>query len=432
MCVSSWMMIWVLRDSRREVRRQGDGLVERVGVQRLGSAEDRGHCLDGRPHDVVVRVLLGERPSRRLAVGAKHHRLRLLGGEALHDLPPEQPRGAELGHLQVEVHADAEEEAEPAGEFIHVQPLGQCGLHVLLAVGQGERQLERLRGAGLLHVIAGNRDRVELRHVVGGVLDDVGDDPHRRLGRVNVRVADHELLEDVVLDGARKLLLRDPLFLGRHDVAGQHRQHRAVHGHRDRDPVERDATEENFHVLDRIDRHACLTHVALDAGVVRVIAAVSRQVERHRYALPAAGQRLLVERVRFLGGGEPGVLANGPRPDRVHCRLRPTHERLEARQRVGVGQTLHVLVCVQRLDFDAFGSFPVQGGDIASRHGLGRRLLPRVKVRGIQQFLTHGRTSNEAGGAWPPNPRQVLMRSANDGHACLIHACLITVNRAHP
>ena len=59
---------------------------------------------------------------------------------------------------------------------------------------------------GFLHVVAGDRDRVELRHVLRRVPDDVGDDPHRRRGRVDVGVADHELLEDVVLDGPGELL----------------------------------------------------------------------------------------------------------------------------------------------------------------------------------------------------------------------------------
>ena len=79
--------------------------------------------------------------------------------------------------------------------------------HVLEAVGDGEGQLEIRRRPGLLHVVAGDRDRVEPRHGGRGVLDDVGHDPHARLGRVDVGVPDHELLEDVVLDGPVELVL---------------------------------------------------------------------------------------------------------------------------------------------------------------------------------------------------------------------------------
>ena len=43
--------------------RQGQGLVEGIGVKRLGAAEDCGHRLHARANDVVVRVLLGQRPA---------------------------------------------------------------------------------------------------------------------------------------------------------------------------------------------------------------------------------------------------------------------------------------------------------------------------------------------------------------------------------
>ncbi len=83
----------------------------------------------------------------------------------------------------------------------------QGGAHVFEPVGEGEGQFLHRGRAGFLHVIAGDRDRVEFRHVPGGVFDDVGDDPHRRPGRVDIGVADHELLEDVVLDRARRAWL---------------------------------------------------------------------------------------------------------------------------------------------------------------------------------------------------------------------------------
>ena len=121
------------------------------------------------------------------------------------------------------------------------------------------------------------------------------DDAHRRLGRVDVGVADHELLQDVVLDGPAQLLLRHALLFGRDHVAGEHRQHRAVHRHRHADLVERDAVEQDLHVLDRVDRHAGLADVAGDARVVAVVAAVRGEVEGHADALrrrrPAPGDR---------------------------------------------------------------------------------------------------------------------------------------------
>ena len=62
----------VAGDAGGELARQRDRLVERVGVQALRAAEHRGERLDRGAHDVVVRVLLGERHARRLAVRAQH------------------------------------------------------------------------------------------------------------------------------------------------------------------------------------------------------------------------------------------------------------------------------------------------------------------------------------------------------------------------
>ena len=129
-----------------------------------------------------------------------------------------------------------------------------------------------------------------------------------------------------------ELVLRHALLLGRDDVAGQHRQHGAVHRHRDADLVERDAVEQDLHVLDRVDRHAGLADVAGHARVVAVVAAVGRQVEGDADALPAGGQRLAIEaRCESSAVEKPAYWRI------VHGRtayivgLRPAHERLRSR-----------------------------------------------------------------------------------------------------
>ena len=179
---------------------------------------------------------------------------------------PQQARSAQLGDLHEEVHADGEEEAQTGRERIDVEARCDGRAHVLDAVGECVRQLEIERRPGLLHVVAGDRDRVEARHVVRRVLDDVGDDPHRRFGRIDVGVADHELFEDVVLDRARELLRTDALLLAGDDVTRHDRQHRAVHGHRDRHLIQRNAVEQDLHVLDGVDGHAGLADVADTRG----------------------------------------------------------------------------------------------------------------------------------------------------------------------
>lgn len=161
--------------------------------------------------------------------------------------------------------------------------------------------------------------------------------------------------------------MRLAILLARDHEQRQHRQHRAVHRHRDADLVERDLVEEDFHVLDAVDRHTGLAHIARDARVVAVVATVRGQIESHADALPAGGQRLLVERVRCLGGREAGVLADRPGTNGIHRRLRAADIRSEAGQRVGVVQTLQIRSGVQRLDHQSFGRVPVQRVNLTSR-----------------------------------------------------------------
>ena len=98
-------------------------------------------------------------------------------------------------------------------------------------------------------MVAGNRNGVELRHLCRGVLEDRGDDSHRGLRRVDVRVTNHELLEDVVLDRTAQLLSRNALLFSGDNVEGQNRQHSAVHGHRHRDATQVNALKELTHVV---------------------------------------------------------------------------------------------------------------------------------------------------------------------------------------
>ncbi len=211
-----------------------------------------------------------------------------------------------------------------------VEAGAEAGADVLDAVGERVAELEVGGRPGLLHVVAGDRDRVELRHLPRREAEDVGDDPHRRRRRVDVRVPDHELLEHVVLDRAGELLRLDALLLGGDDVEREHRQHGAVHRHRHAHLVERDAVEQLAHVEDRVDGHAGHADVALHPRVVAVVAAVGGEVEGDRQALLAGGQVAAVERVGLLGGREPGVLADRPRLVHVHRRVRAAQERGDA------------------------------------------------------------------------------------------------------
>ncbi len=200
------------------------------------------------------------------------------------------------------VHTHAPEEAQTRSEIVDAHTGVDTGAQVLEAVGQRVCQLDVGRGAGFLHMVARNGYAVEFRHIFRGVFKNVGDDFHRRQGRIDVGVAHHKLLEDVVLDGALQLLLLYALLLGGDDVEGQNGQHGAVHSHRNAHLVERNLVEEDLHIEDAVDSHTCLADVAHNALVVRVVAAVRGQVEGHRKALLAGGDVAAIEGVGFLGG----------------------------------------------------------------------------------------------------------------------------------
>ena len=319
-------------------------------------------------------------------------------------------RGAQLRDLHEEVHADREEEREPSREGVDVEPTIERGAHVLETVGEREAELLHRRRAGFLHVIAGDRDRVELRHVLRRVLDDVGDDAHAGFGRIDVGVAHHELFEDVVLDRARELLGRDSLLLRRDDVAGQHRQHRAVHGHRHGHLVERDAVEEDLHVFDGVDRDTGLADVADDARVVGVVSAVRRQVERDRHSRLTALEVLPVERVRLFRGRETRVLANRPRSVRVHRRPHAAQERLETGERPGRLETLEIGRRVERLHRNPLRCGPHEGVGIGAAQLLRGERPPVVDRRlGLVRAAAHGRRL-EASPASTPFRRRVRVR----------------------
>lgn len=66
-----------------ELGRKSEGLVERVGVQRLRSTENGCHRFDGCANNVVVRILSGQRPTRSLTVRSKGQRLAVFRLEVL-------------------------------------------------------------------------------------------------------------------------------------------------------------------------------------------------------------------------------------------------------------------------------------------------------------------------------------------------------------
>ena len=232
-------------------------------MQRLRAAEHAGQRLDRRPHDVVERLLGGQRDARGLGVEAHQPRARVARAVRLAQLArPDPPGRAVLGDLLKKVDVRVEEEAQARREVVDVEPAGHQLLDVGQAVLEREGQLLRGRRAGLADVVAGDRDRVPARHLARAPLHHVAEQAHRRIDREAPLLLGDVLLEDVGLDRAAQARARHARLLGRHHVEGHHDRRRRVDGHRHRDLAEVDAAEQRLHVIERVDRHALAADLA--------------------------------------------------------------------------------------------------------------------------------------------------------------------------
>mmetsp|Transcript_28252 Transcript_28252/g.47989 ORF Transcript_28252/g.47989 Transcript_28252/m.47989 type:complete len:708 (+) Transcript_28252:1254-3377(+) len=308
-----------------ERRGQCNSFVERVGVQRLCSSHDCSGGLDARAHDVVVRVLFRQAPAAGLAMRPQQQRLRVFGVEKLlHFRGPQGPRSPELCNLHVEIHPDAEEEGKPRGNLVDRKACFQCGSDIFNAIGDGEAQLQSSMCSGLLHVIPGNGNGIVLGHVFSQISHDVSNNVDTWFSWVNVGVADHEFLQNVILNGPGECLFVNALFLGSCDVHGKDRQNGAVHGHTYRHLIKGNIVEKDLHILHTVNRYSRETHIAYDSRMITIISAMSRQIKGNAQALLTRLDGLLVEGIALFHGAKSSVLSDGPRADRVHGSMRAT------------------------------------------------------------------------------------------------------------
>ena len=236
----------------------------------------------------------------------------------LHDPRPDPAGGAVLGDFLEEVLLRYEEKREARRELVDPEARFERRVDVRDTVGDGEGELLRRRRAGLAHVITADADRVPLRHALRAVLEDVGDEPQRGLGREDVGPPRDVLLQDVVLHRAAELLGGDALLPSHGDVEGEQNRRRRVDGHRRGDLVQRDLIEQGLHVGQATDGDADLAHLAARHLGVGVVARLRGQVEGDAQARLPLFEQVAVAPVRLLGGGEAGVLAHRPQAAPVH------------------------------------------------------------------------------------------------------------------
>jgi hypothetical protein len=160
---------------------------------------------------------------------------------------------------------------------------------------------------------------------------DLGDEPERRDGWIDVRPPRDVFLEDVVLDRAAQHRAVNSSLLGYDDVHREQRGRRRVDGHARGDLVERDPIEKDVHVLHRIDRDANAPDLAERPRGVGIDAHLRRQVERDGESCLPLVQQHAKARICLLRRPETGVLAHGPQPPAVHRGLHPASEGILAR-----------------------------------------------------------------------------------------------------
>ena len=264
---------------------------------------------------VHLRFEGGEGRSRGLGVEPQHLGPGALGAEPVpQQLRPEAAGGAELGHFLEEIPMRVEEEGDPGGHLVHRQAARDRPLDVGEAVGQGESHLLGGGATRLAHVVAADAHRLEARQLAPAPLDEVGGEPHGRLGRIDPGSARCIFLQDVVLDRSGDLLRRDPLTPRRRHVESHQDRRRGVDRHGRGNAVEGDPAEQRFHVLQRIDGDPDPAHLAGGQRVVGVVADLGGKVEGDGKTRLSALQQAPVAAVGLGGGGVAGVLPHGPEP----------------------------------------------------------------------------------------------------------------------
>ncbi len=315
------------RDLRGLLGGQREGLVQRVGVQRVGPAEHGREGLDGRTDDVVVRLLRGQRDTRGLCVEPQPLRLVRRGAvHLLHPAGPDPARGAELGDLLEEIEMRIEEEAQPRREDIDIEPARQPQLHIAEPVREGVRQLLRGRRPRLTDVIAGDRKRLVRGDVARAVLHQVADQTQMGLGLEEPLLLRDVLLEDVRLEGAVEDRRVHALPLRRHQVHAEDRDGRPGDRHGRGDLAQRDVLEEDLHIGGGVDGDPAVADLAERARVVGVPPHQRRHVEGDGQAAAARLEDHLVALVGLLGVAEARELADRPRTAAVAGRVQPAGE----------------------------------------------------------------------------------------------------------
>ncbi len=280
------------------------------------------------------------------------------------------------------IHTDSPEERQTRCKSINVHSGIHSGTQIFQSVCQRISQFDVGGCTCFLHMVTGNRNRIELRHIFGRVFKNIGDNLHGKLRRINVRVTHHELFQNIILNGSGQLIQRSSLFQTGNNVECQNGQHSTIHSHGYGHFVQRNLIEQNLHIQNRIHSYTGFTYVTDYTRVVGVVTAVRCQVERYRQSFLSGSQVTAIESVGLFCRRESGVLANRPGTQRIHSRIRSAQIRRNTGYIVQMFHTFQILCGIYgfyRYQFrcrpvlsDMIGFFPLRsiGGSLFRRFNI--------------------------------------------------------------
>ncbi len=150
-------------------------------------------------------------------------------------------------------------------------------------------------------MIPGNGNAVELRHIIGRIFENITNDTHGHIRRINIRITDHELFQNIILNRTRHDALVYALFLAGKDVKSQNWQYGAIHCHGNGHLIQRNTAEQNTHIENGINSNAGFADIAHDARIVRIITAMGRQIKCNGKAFLPGGQIAAIKRIGLFG-----------------------------------------------------------------------------------------------------------------------------------
>ena len=310
--------------------------------------QSRRHGFHTSTGDIIERILFRQRPAGCLGMGTKCHGFRILRAKLFQNLCPENAGRSHLCDFHEIVLALVPEEGQTFSEGIDRKSRFFAAADVFHAVCQRITDFKVTGSAAFLDMVTGNGDTVELRHIVGGIFENITDDTHGHGRRINVSITNHEFFQDIILDRACQNLLVYALFNAGTDEECQNRKNGAVHRHGYGHLIQRNACEKDIHIKHRADGYACFADVADNTGVIRIIAAVGRKVKCDRQPFLACRQVSAVERIRFFSSGEPCVLAYRPWAEYIHRGVRSAEERRDTAHEVQVVALVIHIFAVER------------------------------------------------------------------------------------